>query len=98
MIFKSFPWRIECSTLSDSTSENLYNYIRTRTKDTGTWFSAKGFEIREDCFLVEMGEALRVNGNKEKETKIMNIEIDDINEALLNGEDTSTHPYWEDKS
>ena len=32
---------------------------------------------------------------KEKETKIMNIEIDDINEALLMGEDTSTHPYWE---
>jgi len=33
---------------------------------------------------------------KRKETKTMN--IDDINEALLNGEDTSTHPYWEDKS
>ena len=47
---------------------------------------------------MEMGEALRVNGNKEKETKIMNIEIDDINEALLNGEDTSTHPYWDEAS
>ena len=44
---------------------------------------------------MEISEALRVNGNEEKETKIMNIEIDDINEALLMGEDTSTHPYWE---
>ncbi len=45
---------------------------------------------------MEISEALRVNGNEEKETKIMN--IDDITEALLNGEDTSTHPYWEEIS
>ena len=44
---------------------------------------------------MEISEALRVNGNEEKETKIMN--IDDITEALLNGEDTSTSEYWEDK-